>query len=165
MPGRFRFRRFKSAAEKFFSPGLGEQSDPSIAEETSPVPPPAALPPFPAAQSSPQTPTEGQLAIDVHHNPQEVVLIAPIAGVRQEDVEVTVTDDVLTIKGKRVRAEEVPPENLLVNECFWGNFSRSYTLPFQVVAEKAQAQIKDGVLIIRLPKADAVKTQVIKIKS
>jgi HSP20 family molecular chaperone IbpA len=158
MPRRFGFGRFKSAAEKFFSPNLGEPEYPKPEEIVQTPTPMPFLPPQANLE-------EGSLAIDVHHTPQEVVLTAPIAGVRPEDIEVSITEDVLTIKGKRVKNEDIPPENVLVNECFWGNFSRSYPLPFKVLAEKTTAQVKDGVLIIKLPKADAIKTQVIKVKS
>ena len=168
MPRVFGFQRFKSAAEKFFSPGLDEpnKETPAQAEPAFAAPSVPTAPPFPTAQPplTPRISSEGQLAIDVFHTPTEVVLTAPVAGVRTDDIEVCVVEDTLIIKGKRCREEEVAPEAVLLNECFWGSFSRSYPLPFPVVAEEAAAQIKDGVLTVRVPKANAVKAKVIKIR-
>ena len=161
--------RFKSAAEKFFSPGLGEevlnsqnQTMPTIANFEPQIQ--NQIVPFPP-MVTPQFQSEGNLAIDVYHTPDALILTAPVAGVRPEDLEVAVTDEVLTIRGKRKREDEIANDSLLLAECFWGDFSRSYPLPFQVVPDSAQAQIKDGILRIIIPKLDAVNKKVIKVKS
>ncbi len=108
---------------------------------------------------------EGQLAIDVYQTDDKIVIKAPIAGVKPEDLEVTVSDDAVTIKGERKEEKKVEKENYLVQECYWGAFSRTYILPTPVITEKAQATLKDGILTITLPKAEKTKTKVLKIKT
>lgn len=109
---------------------------------------------------------EGQLAVDVYQTEDEVVLKAPIAGVRPEDLEISITDEVINIKGERKLVEEVSRENFLAQECYWGAFSRSYILPVAVDSQNADAKLdKNGILTIRLPKLEKSKTKVIEIKT
>jgi HSP20 family protein len=107
---------------------------------------------------------EGQLAIDVYQTEDEVVVKTPIAGVRAEDLDISVTDDVLTIKGERKQDEKIEDDSYLVQECYWGSFSRSYILPVAVDAENASASIKDGVLQVKIPKEAKAKTRVIQVQ-
>lgn len=106
---------------------------------------------------------EGQLAIDVYQTPDSVVIKAPIAGVKSEDLEITVNDEVVTIKGQRRTAENLEKENYFVQECYWGAFSRSYVLPIAADAENAIANLKDGILTITIPKQERTKTRTIKV--
>lgn len=108
---------------------------------------------------------EGQLAIDVYQNDDEIVVKAPIAGVKPEDLEISITDDVVVIKGERKTASEVTRDNYYSQECYWGSFSRSYALPVAVDSESAQASLKDGILTITIPKLEKSKTHVLKIQS
>lgn len=108
---------------------------------------------------------EGQLAIDVFQTENEVVIKAPIAGVSREDLEISITDEVMNIKGERKESEEVTKENYFAQECYWGSFSRSYVLPIAVDAEKAAATLKNGILIIKIPKLEKTKTKTIEIKT
>lgn len=108
---------------------------------------------------------EGQLAVDVFQTKDDIVVKAPIAGVKPEDIDVAISEDVVTIRGDRKEQEVVEKDNFYVQECFWGSFSRSVILPTSTVAEKAEASLKDGVLTIRIPKVvpeDKVKK--IKVK-
>ena len=107
---------------------------------------------------------EGQLAIDVYQTEDEIVVKTPIAGVRAEDLDISVTDDVLTVKGERKQDEKITEDNYLVQECYWGSFSRSYILPVVVDAENASASIKDGVLVVKVPKEAKAKTRVIQVQ-
>ncbi|MCX6811336.1 MAG: Hsp20/alpha crystallin family protein [Candidatus Berkelbacteria bacterium] len=107
---------------------------------------------------------EGQLAIDVYQTEDEIIVKTPIAGVRAEDLDISVTDDVLTVKGERKQDEKIENENYLVQECYWGSFSRSYILPVAVDAENASASIKDGVLVVTVPKEAKAKTRVIQVQ-
>lgn len=107
---------------------------------------------------------EGQLAIDVYQTEDEVVVKTPIAGVRAENLDISVTDDVLTIKGERKKDEKIEEADYLVQECYWGSFSRSYILPVAVDAENASASIKDGVLTVTIPKEAKAKTRVIQVQ-
>ncbi len=106
---------------------------------------------------------EGQLAIDVYQTPESVVIKAPIAGVKPADLEITVNDEVVTIKGHRRTSDEVPKENYFVQECYWGAFSRSYVLPIAADAESSQAALKDGILTITIPKQERTRTRTIKV--
>ena len=111
-----------------------------------------------------QLPTtiEGQLTIDVYQTNDDIVIKSTIAGVSPEDVDITVTKEMVTIKGKRVKDEEIRDEDYFYQECYWGAFSRSVILPFDVDSNKAVATIKNGILTLRLPR---LKTQKIKVKS
>ncbi|MGA2667150.1 MAG: Hsp20/alpha crystallin family protein [Patescibacteria group bacterium] len=107
---------------------------------------------------------EGQLAIDVYQNDNNVIIKAPIAGVSREDLEISITDEVVTVKGERKHQGEAR-ESYLCQECYWGPFSRSYVLPIEVMGEKAQASLKNGILTITIPKIEKTKTKTIEIKA
>ena len=94
---------------------------------------------------------EGQLAVDVYQTQDKIVVKAPIAGVKPEDIDVAISEDVVTIRGDRKDEFAVEKDNYYVQECFWGSFSRSVILPTSTVAEKAEASLKDGVLTIQIP--------------
>jgi len=108
---------------------------------------------------------EGQLAIDAYQTEDAVVLKAPIAGVRPEDLEIGITDEVVSVKGERKEVNEVQKDNYFVQECYWGSFSRSYLLPIAVDAEKADASLKNGILTIIIPKLEKTKTRILKVKT
>lgn len=108
---------------------------------------------------------EGQLAIDAYQNEDSVVIKAPIAGVSPENLEISITDEVVNIKGERRESHEVQKENYLCQECYWGSFSRSYLLPVAVDSEKAQASLKNGILTLTIPKQEKTKTRLLKVKA
>jgi HSP20 family protein len=108
---------------------------------------------------------EGQLAVDVYQTKDKIVIKAPIAGVKPEDIDVAISEDVVTIRGDRKDEFAVEKDNYYVQECFWGSFSRSVILPTSTVAEKAEASLKDGVLTIQIPKVvQEDKIKKIKVK-
>lgn len=107
---------------------------------------------------------EGQLTIDVYQTDNEIVIKSTIAGVKPEDLEVSITNDMVTVKGDRKNEEVVEKDNYYYQECYWGSFSRSVVLPVDVLAEKADATLKNGILTIRLPKADITKTKKIQVR-
>lgn len=109
--------------------------------------------------------SEGQLTIDVYQTPNEIVIRSTIAGVKPEDLDITITNDMVTIKGKREKDEEVQTEDYYYQECYWGAFSRSVILPVDVEADKATAGMKNGILTIRLPKIERIKTRKISISA
>ena len=97
---------------------------------------------------------EGSLSVDVYEYPDSIVVRAPIAGVKPGDLDLSLHNDMLTIRGKRTDAEPNDEERVLLHqECHWGSFSRSIILPVAVRADDANASLHDGVLTIRLPKA------------
>lgn len=95
---------------------------------------------------------EGQLAVDVYQTKDTIVIKAPIAGVKPEDIDVAISEDVVTIRGDRKEATTIAKESYYVQECFWGSFSRSVILPTSTVADKAKAGLNNGVLTIEIPK-------------
>lgn len=107
---------------------------------------------------------EGQLTLDVYQTATDIVIKSTVAGVTPEDLDVTITNDMVTIKGNRKKDEEVPESNYFYQECYWGPFSRSVILPVDVAAERAEAAMKNGVLTIRLPKAEKEQEKKIKVK-
>lgn len=109
--------------------------------------------------------TEGQLAIDVFQTDDEVILKAPIAGVKPEDLEISITDEVVNIKGERKEEMETKRENFLCQECYWGAFSRAYVLPVPVIGDKAHASLKNGILTIKIPKQEKTKIKTIEVKT
>lgn len=107
---------------------------------------------------------EGQLAVDAYQDDESVTIKAPIAGVNIEDLEISITDEVVTIKGQRRNDAEVNRENYFVQECYWGSFMRSYILPVSVDAGKAEATLRSGILTIKIPKQEKTKTRVLKVQ-
>lgn len=114
--------------------------------------------------STPQEDGEGQLTIDVYQTDNDIVIRSTIAGVKPEDLDVSINNDMITIRGERRKDEEVTEENYYYQECYWGGFSRSVILPVDVLAEKIDASMKNGILTIRLPKADNTKTKKIQVR-
>lgn len=107
--------------------------------------------------------SEGQLTIDVYQTPSEIVIKSTIAGVDPADLDITITNDMVTIKGKREKDEVISEGDYYYQECYWGAFSRSVILPVDVEAEKAEAAMKNGILTIKLPKIEKIKTKKIKV--
>ncbi|MCB9798921.1 Hsp20/alpha crystallin family protein [Candidatus Nomurabacteria bacterium] len=109
------------------------------------------------------THSEGQLSVDVHETKNELIVVAPMAGALAQDLQINVNNDLLTIRGKR----EVPFDSALDQthhtECYWGPFSRSIVLPVDVKGELSQAEYKNGVLVITIPKRSIHKKIPIKI--
>lgn len=107
---------------------------------------------------------EGQLTIDVYQTEGEIVIKSTIAGVKPEDLDVSINNDMVTIKGERKTEENVSNENYYYQECYWGYFSRSVVLPVEVIADKSEASLKNGILTIRLPKADTTRVKRIQVR-
>ncbi len=107
---------------------------------------------------------EGQLTIDVYQTENEIVIKSTIAGVKPEDLDVSINNDMVTIKGERKNEEVVNGENYYYQECYWGFFSRSVVLPVDIIADKAEASLKNGILVLRLPKADTTKIKKIQVR-
>jgi HSP20 family protein len=107
---------------------------------------------------------EGALTIDVYQTDNDIVIVSTIAGVTAKDLDVSITNDMVTISGERKNLVKVKQENYFYQECYWGPFSRSVILPIDVDAEKSGAELKDGVLTITLPKSEKVKIKKIPVK-
>lgn len=108
---------------------------------------------------------EGELAVDVYETNDAVIIQSTIAGVRAEDLDITLAGDMLTIKGERKKDINIPEFLALYQECFWGAFSRSIILPVEVKFEQVEAKMKNGVLTLTLPKAHKERTKTISVKN
>ena len=107
---------------------------------------------------------DGQLSIDVYQTTKDIVIKSTIAGVKPEDIDISINKDMVTIRGKRQQDEEISESDYLYQECYWGGFSRSIILPTDIKADKVEATLKNGILIVVLPKANKPKSQNIKVK-
>jgi len=108
---------------------------------------------------------EGQLSLDVFHTADDVIIKAPIAGVSLADINITIADGVLTIRGKRNKEEDLARDNYYIQECYWGSFSRSVMLPHNLKTEEIKAFFKHGVLKITIPKDEKIKIKTIPINN
>lgn len=108
----------------------------------------------------------GQLSVDVYESPSELIVVAPIAGVKLSDINLNLTDDILTIEGHRQLEKEIHQNDYLIQECFWGKFSRSIVLPDNADTGRITASFKDGILKIAIPKSGGgQKTKLIRIRN
>ena len=103
--------------------------------------------------------------IDMYHTDNDVVVKATLPGVEPEEVDITITDDTLTIKGEAKADEEVKREDYLYQEHRYGTFSRSVTLPSGLDTDKAEADFENGVLTLTIPKSAKIKPKQIKVKA
>src|SRR3989339_1146475 len=107
---------------------------------------------------------EGQLSVDVFQTKDAIVIKSTIAGVKPEDIDVSINNDMITIRGKREIEETIAEDDYFYQECYWGGFSRSIILPVEIIADKVEASLKNGVLTISLPKAKKTKSISVKVK-
>jgi HSP20 family protein len=101
----------------------------------------------------------GQLALDVYETRERLIVKARTAGVNKNDLDVSIADNTLTIRGTLSAGEEADVENYFLQECYWGEFSRSIALPVPVKEDEIEAVLKEGVLTISFTKVkqDTVK--------
>lgn len=102
--------------------------------------------------------------VDVSETENEITVKAVLPGIKPEDVELTVNEGVLTVRGESKSETKEEKENFYRREIRYGAFSRSLPLPTRVDQEKAEAEFADGILTIHLPKAEDVRPKSIKIK-
>ena len=108
---------------------------------------------------------DAELTVDVYQTPTDIIVQTMVAGVRPEDLELTIARDMITIKGKREESRTVDEENYFTKELYWGTFSRTILLPQEIDPEEAEATEKHGLLTIKLPKIDKEKKTSVKVKS
>jgi len=108
--------------------------------------------------------SEGQLAVDVYQTDEELIIQAAIAGIKTEDLDVLIEEEILTIKGKRDNPCRPDAADYFIQECYWGAFSRKLILPVEVDASRCDATMKEGILTIHLPKIQREKKKKITIK-
>lgn len=108
---------------------------------------------------------EAELTVDLYQTPSDIVVKTMVAGVQPDNLSITITRDMITIKGKREETHAIDNDNYFVQELYWGSFSRTISLPEEVDPEEAEAIEKHGLLIIKLPKLDKNRETKLKIKS
>ena len=104
-------------------------------------------------------------AIDMYQTDDDIVVKASIPGFNAEEVQISVTGEILTLRGEMKHEEENKDKSWHVREQRWGSFERSIALPTEVVADKAKAEFENGILIVTLPKAEEVKPKTITVKA
>lgn len=108
---------------------------------------------------------EGELSLDVYQTPSDIIIQTFVAGVKPEDLDINITRDMLTIRGKRHESRTVEEGDFFSKELYWGSFSRTISLPQEVEPEEAEAIERHGLLTIKLPKIDKHKKSQLKVKS
>ena len=108
---------------------------------------------------------EGELTVDVYQTAENIVIKAMIAGVRPEDLDISITRDMVTIKGRREEEKNIRDEDYFAQELYWGAFSRTITLPSEVDVDESEAVEKHGLLILKLPKLDKKRQSKLKVKT
>jgi HSP20 family protein len=103
------------------------------------------------------TPPAGELAVDLYQTEDELVIRSAIAGVKPEKLDILIEQDVITISGKREEPEEKGKIDYFTRECYFGPFSRKIISPVEIDASRAKAVMKDGILVIRIPKIQREK--------
>jgi HSP20 family molecular chaperone IbpA len=109
-------------------------------------------------------PEEGELNVDVYQNQNEIIIKTMVAGVKPEDLDVAISRDMVTLKGKRENERTVADDDYFHRELYWGSFSRTVVLPQEIDVDAAEAVEKHGLLIIRLPKLDKNRQTRLKVR-
>lgn len=112
-----------------------------------------------------ETEKDAELTVDVYATPDMIVVKSMIAGVRPEDLDVSITRDSVTIRGKREEERVSQSDDYLLRELYWGSFSRTVSLPEEVDVDEAEAIEKHGLLILKLPKLDKRRLSKLKVKT
>ena len=107
---------------------------------------------------------EGELTVDIFDRGDAIVIQSTVAGVKPENLDVSITTDTVTIRGRREKSEEIKEEHYYYKELFWGSFSRSVILPEEIDDTAAEAVLKHGLLTITLPKKRKGVAQKLKVK-
>jgi len=108
---------------------------------------------------------EGQLAVDVYQTENEFCVQAPIAGVEPEDIEVSLENEMLIIRGERREPEKEKGGNYFYQECYWGPFSRQVILPEDIDTQRIKATLTKGILTIKIPRMRKIKKKKITIQT
>ncbi len=118
----------------------------------------------PAREETDDMRGEAQLTVDVYQTPSEIVIKALVAGVRPDDIEISITRDMVTLRGKRVEQKDVQDDDFVYRELYWGAFSRTVVLPAEIDVDMAEAEQKHGLLTIRLPKINKDRQTKLKVR-
>ena len=112
-----------------------------------------------------ETDKEGELTVDVYQTPEMIIVKSMIAGVRPEDLDISITRDMVTIHGKREEERVAGDDDYFTRELYWGSFSRIIQLPEEIDVDEAEAVEKHGLLILKLPKLDKKRQSKLKVRT
>lgn len=108
---------------------------------------------------------DGELPVDMYQTDEHIVIRALVAGVSPNELEISITRDMVTVRGVREEYQEAHDDGYFHRELFWGSFSRTLLLPEEVAIDEAEAQEKHGMLEIKLPKLDKHRTTQLKVRT
>ncbi len=107
----------------------------------------------------------GELPVDIFQIPDDIVIHAFVAGVKPDELNVSISRDVVVIEGTRTEHQEVLDSDYFIRELFWGSFAKTILLPQEVDVDSSSAHSKDGLLTITLPKLDRKRQTKLRVKS
>lgn len=110
-------------------------------------------------------PEEGELTVDVYQTPDDIVVKTIVAGVKPEDLDISITRDMVTIRGARQETREVEDGDYFHKELYWGSFSRTILLPQEIDVDASEAVERHGLLTLKLPKLDKTRQTKLKVRS
>ncbi len=119
----------------------------------------------PAALDDSSSEDEGQLPVDVHQTAGDIVIRAFVAGVRPDELNISISRDMVEISGSRMERDQAAGPDYFTRELFWGQFSRTILLPQEVDVDASSATAKDGLLTIILPRLDKAKQTKLRVKA
>ncbi len=117
------------------------------------------------SESSSWEESDGELSVDVYDDKDRIIVKTMVAGVRPEDLDISITRDMVTIKGTRLEEQEITKDNYYHQELYWGSFSRTIMLPAEIDIEESNATEKYGLLILTLPKIDKERRTQLRVKN
>lgn len=123
------------------------------------------VPARPAALDDDLPGNEGQLPVDVHQTAGDIIIRAFVAGVRPDELSISISRDMVEIEGSRMERDQVVGPDYFTRELFWGSFSRTIMLPQEIDVEASSASAKDGLLTIILPKLDKARQTKLRVKA
>ncbi len=106
---------------------------------------------------------EAQLLVDIFEKNGNIIIKSIIAGVKAEDLDISFFNDIITIRGERINKDNVDEKDYFYKECYWGKFSRSIVLPYNVESDKLKAVLENGILTITIPKTKMVSQIKVKV--
>jgi HSP20 family molecular chaperone IbpA len=116
-------------------------------------------------EPGPAVQQDGELPVDMYQTDDMIVIRALVAGVSPDELEISITRDMVTVRGIREEYQEAHDDNYFHRELFWGSFSRTLLLPEEVAIDEAEAQEKHGLLEIKLPKLDKHRSTQLKVRT
>ena len=108
---------------------------------------------------------EAELSVDVYQTPTDIIIQTMVAGVKPEDLELSIARDMITIRGEREENRTIDEDNYFTKELYWGKFSRTISLPAEVEPEEVEATEKHGLVTIKIKKVDKEKKNIIRVRS